>query len=183
MTTKLDKRIEQSDGEKRHYWLREDFDHLMKLLPVRDQKSHDCRESGSSLAYAKNIKGALGELRLRGLQCDESVLMHLVDQKVVRPKSDSSSPQWTKKNIDTAAEWLYEHQRWSSWTHFCWTCNLRYGQVVKAYRVAAARYDLRFSMSFEPLGLVTVIEPADSAEDYAWVRFFQSGAKVDPQEK
>ena len=89
---------------------------------------------------------------------------------------------WSKDTIDAAAEWLYENERWGSWTHFCWVCNLRYGQCVKAHRVAAARYDLGISLSFDPLGLVTVIEPADDPDDYAYVRFFPKGTKVEPQE-
>jgi hypothetical protein len=178
----IDEKPVQSDGKKQHYWLREDFDHLMGLLPAADHEFPGDRKSSTSLTYPKNIEGAFRELRFRGLQCDASTLMQLIEQKVVRPAGELSALEWSKEDIDAAAEWLYEHGRWGSWTHFCWVCNLRYGQCIKAYRVAVARYGLPFTLSFDPLGLVTVVEPAENPDDYAYVRFFPKGVAVEPQE-
>ncbi len=170
-------------GQKRHYWLREDFDHLMGLLPAADHEFPNSRKSSSSLAYPKNIEGAFRELRLRGLQCDASLLMHLVEQRVVNPAGELSNLEWSKEDIDAAAEWLYEREHWTSLTHFCFVSNLRFGQAVKAVRVAMARYGLPFTLSFDVLGLVTVVEPAADVDDYAWVRFYPQGTKVEPKEE
>jgi hypothetical protein len=177
--------------EKRHYWLREDFDRLMDLLPAADREmllqmgaSLDFpgdRSRSTSLVYPKTIEGAFRELRMRGLKCDAADLMHLVEQRIVQPAGELSDLQWGKEDIDAAALWLYENERWDSWTHFCWVCNLRFGQCVQAYRVAAARFGWGFSQSFDPLGRVTVIEPPDDPDDYARIRFFPKGAKVEPK--
>jgi hypothetical protein len=186
MTTATEKR------EKRHYWLREDFDRLMDLLPAADREMllqmgaslelPGDRSRSTSLVYPKTIEGAFRELRMRGLKCDAADLMRLVEQRIVQPAGELSDLQWSKDDIDAAAEWLYENERWDSWTHFCWVCNLRFGQCVQAYRVAAARFGWGFSHSFDPLGRVTVIEPPDDPDDYARVRFFPKGTKVEPKE-
>lgn len=180
MTTEVEKR-----PGKRHYWLREDFDHLMGLLPAADHQFPGDRQSSSSLAYPKYTEGAFRELRLRGLVCDGELIEQLAVEGVVKPQKMAGSEsilQWSKEDIDAAAEWLDENERWSSWTHFCWVCNLRYGQCVKAFRVAAARYGLPFSMGFDPLGLVSLVEPAENPDEYAFVRFFPKGMKLEPQE-
>lgn len=184
--------------QKRHYWLREDFDHLMGLLPAADFAFAGSTDSSSALVYPKSTEGAFRELRLRGLQCDGLTLERLAEQGIVNPRRGHSLVTdgkgnadyvpsqhimyWEKADIDAAAEWLYENQSWTSWTHFCWVCNLKYGQAVKASRVAAARYGLAFSMGFDPLGLVTVVNPAENPDDYAYVRFFPAGTKIAPQE-
>lgn len=182
-------------GSKRHYWLRSDFDELMGLLPGGDLARPGSRDSSMSLVYPKSTKGAAAELKLRGLECDESVLAQLVEQGVIEPErgralvSDQQGnvgtvPSerlvlWTKENIDDAAEWLYDNDRWSHWTHFCWVSNLRYGQAVKAHRYMSARYDLGFTTSFDALGVVTVVEPSEDPDDYARVQFYPKGAKVE----
>lgn len=187
MTTTIEKRV------KRHYWLREDFDRLMDLLPAADRDTLKAllpgglefpgeRSSSSSLVYPKTIEGAFRELRLRGLECVAADLMHLVEQKIVRPGGELSNLEWSKEDIDAAAEWLDENQRWGSWTHFCYVCNLSFGQCVQAYRVAAARFGWGFSQSFDPLGRVTLIDPPIDPDDYARVRFYPKGTKVEPKE-
>jgi len=174
---------------KRHYWLREDFEPLMDLLPAVDRaKLKELlsegkefpgeRSSSCSLVYPKTTEGAFRELRLRGLRCSASTLLQLVEQKIVRPAGELSNLQWSQEDIDAAAEWLYENERWDSWTHFCWVCNLRFGHCVRAYRVAAARYGWGFSLSFDPLGRTTVIEPAENPDDYARIRFYPKGTEV-----
>ena len=173
----------RTESDKRHYWLREDFDHLMGLLPAANREMPGDRSSSSSLAYPKYTEGAMRELRLRGLDCDGGLLERLADEGLVQPTLMAGSEgirQWTKEDIDAAAEWLYNNERWSSWTHYCWVSNLRYGQCVKAFRVAAARFGLPFSLGFDPLGLVTVIEPAEDPDDYAYVQFFPKGTQVEP---
>jgi len=183
---------------KRHYWVREDFDHLIGLLPAADFPFPNSENSSSALVYPKSTEGAFRELRLRGLECDGPLLEQLVQEGIVAPKTghamvvdDQNNVDyvpstrillWSQEAIDAAAEWLYQNGRWGSWTHFCWVCNLRFGQCVKAHRVAAARYDLGSGISFDPLGLVTVIEPPEDPDDYAYVRFFPQGTKVQPQE-
>jgi hypothetical protein len=191
-TTTEERAVPKAGRQKRHYWLREDFDRLMELLPAADREmlkemlpeselAAD-RSSSSSLIYPKTIEGAFRELRLRGLKCDAADLLHLVEQRIVQPAGELSNLQWSKVDIDAAAEWLYENERWDSWTHFCYVCNLRFGQCVQAYRVAAARFSWGFSLSFDPLGRVTVIEPPADPDDYARIRFFPKGTTVEPKE-
>ena len=43
-------------------------------------------------------------------------------------------------------------------------------------------YGLGLSLSFDVLGLVTVIEPAEDPDDYAHIRLFPKGTVVEPQE-
>lgn len=164
---------------KRHYWLREDFKELMSVLRIDGHEFPGDRKSSASLTYPKNIEGAFRELRLRGLECDAATLMELVEKRIVLPKGDMSNLEWSEEDIDAAAEWLNESQRWGPWTHFCWVANLRYGQAVQAHRYMCARHGLGFSMSFDALGVVTVIEPAENPDDYARVRFYPKGTKVE----
>lgn len=190
MKNAVDERMGQSEGQKRYYLVREDFEHLMGLLPAAEHQFPGDRKSSTSLVYPKNTEGAFRELRLRGLQCDGIQLWELAKQGIAKPVgarpmmtwTGEDFLEWSKEDIDAAAEWLYENQHWNPWTHFCWVTNVRYGQAVKAYRVAAARYNLPFTIGFDPLGLVTVVEPAENPDDYAYVRFFPKGMKVGPQE-
>lgn len=185
--------------KKRHYWLREDFDELMGVLPG-DGMYPGARDSSMSLTYPKSTKGAAAELKLRGLQCDEATLIFLADKGIVTPErghsvvSDdkgnvSTVPSgviayWSKETIDAAAEWLYANDQWSHWTHFCWVSNLRYGQAVRAHRYMCARHGLGWVTSFDALGVVTVIEapPVNGPDDYARVRFYPQGTKVEVPE-
>jgi len=82
-------------------------------------------------------------------------------------------------SLDAAAEWLYEHERWNPWTHYCWVSNLRFGQAVRAHRYMCARYNKGFSVGFDAIGLVTVIEPPDNPNDYARVQFYPKGTRVE----
>lgn len=181
-------------ASKRHYWLREDFDELMGLLPGNDLALPGSADSSISLAYPKSLKGAAAELKLRGLKCDEADLALLADNGIVTPqrgRSLASDDQgnvdmvpsakvmfWAKENIDAAAEWLYENEHWDSWTHFCWVANLRFGQAVRAHRYMCARHNLGFTTSFDALGVVTVIEAPEDSNEYARVRFYPRGTKV-----
>jgi len=170
---------------KKHYWLREDFDNLMGLLPGADVELPNGNKLGHSLQYPKHVEGALAELKLRGLQVDGHSLQKLVDEGVVHPKRMEGSDTmtlWSKDDIDAAAEYLYENDQWSPWTHFCYVANIRFGQAVKAYQVAAARYGLGFTLNFDLPGLVTVIEPGEEPDDYAWIKFFPRNTKLQPQE-
>ncbi len=172
---------------KRHYWVREDFDHLMGLLPGADRVTPNGNKQGSTLEYPKHTEGAVSELKLRGLTCDGEKLVGMVSEGIVKPELMAGSQSiymWEKADIDAAAEHLFAKREWNSWTHFCFVGNLRFGQAVKAYRVAAAKYGLGFSMSFDILGLTTVIEPAENAAtDYGWVKFFPADVSLDPQEE
>jgi len=190
MTTQSDSLPAHTEPKRPHYWLREDFDHLIGLLPAQDHEFPNDRNSSSSLHYPKSTEGAFRELRLRGLDCDGMDLWKLAAQGVVRPNgarpgmtwTGSDSLEWSKEDIDASADWLYEHGKWNSWTHFCWTANLSFGQCVKAHRVAAARYGIGFTIGFDILGLVTVIEPEENPDDYARVKFFPKGTKFQQQE-
>jgi len=183
---------------KRHYWLREDFDELMALLPGNDMALPGSSDSSMSLIYPKSIKGAVGELKLRGLDCDEALLAKLADEGVIEPNRGRSIVTdqqgnvgtvpserlvlWTKQNIDTAAQWLYDNEHWNSWTHFCWVSNLQYGQAVRAHRYMCARHSLGWVTSFDAMGVVTMIEPPENPNDYARVRFYPKGTKVEVHE-
>ena len=185
-------------AQKRHFWLRGDFDELMALLPGNDLALPGWADTSISLTYPKSCKGAVAELKLRGLACDEADLEALRTQGIVTPRRGESlasdeqgnaafAPStkidyWSKEDIDAAAEWLYANERWSPWTHFCWVSNLRFGQAVRAHRYMCARHNLGFSASFDVLGLVTVIEPAEDPAGYARVRFFPQGTKVEVRE-
>lgn len=182
----------------RHYWLREDFDELISVIPGADLPMRGDRDASCSLVYPKSTKGAAAELKLRGLQCDEAMLARLVDEGVVEPDRGQSlvSDQegnvgtvpserllmWSREAIDAAAEWLYDHERWTSWTHFCWVANLSYGQAVKAHRVACIKHRLGFHVGFDVPGLVTVIEPHKEEGGYARVRFYPRDVKLQPKE-
>lgn len=187
----------QDQPAKAHYWLREDFDELIGVIPGADLPMRGDRDASCSLVYPKSTKGAAAELKLRGLQCDESLLARLVDEGVVEPERGHSlvSDQqgnvgtvpserlimWSKKAIDAAAEWLYDNEHWGSWTHFCWVANLRYGQAVKAHRVTCIKYGLGFHVGFDVPGLVTVIEPAREEDGYARIAFHPMGTKLEPK--
>ena len=184
---------------RRHYWLREDFDHLMGLLPGAGLALPGSSTSGASLTYPKHTEGAAAELKLRGLECDGFLLQQLADEGIIKPGRGHSLVSdnegnvrtvpssrilyWSKEDIDAAAEHLYLQGRWCPWTSFCLVGNLRFGQAVKAHRVAAARYGLGFTYGFDPIGLVTVIEPPAEGEEYAFVRFYPKGTKLAPEEK
>lgn len=182
---------------RRHYWLREDFDHLMGLLPNADLGSPGANTSGLSLFYPKHTEGAVTELRIRGLKCDGEMLIQMAVEGIVKPERgksvvttedgkvetmpSTSIMYWSKDDIDAAAEYLDGIQNWLPSAGFCFDANLRFGQVVKAYRVAAARFGLGFCTNFDPAQVVTVIEPTEDGE-YAWVRFYPKGTKMVPQE-
>lgn len=170
---------------KRHYWLRDDFEELIRVIPGADFPMPNDANSSSSLVYPKHTKGAVAELKLRGLRCDGALLTRLAEDGIVNPKPMAGSEHillWDRADIDAAADWLYDNEHWDSWTHFCWASNVRFGQAVKAHRVACARYGLGFNLSFDVLGLVTVIEPATDPDDFAWIRFYPTGTKVEAKE-
>ena len=169
---------------KKHYWLREDFDVLMELLPGAGLGLLSANVTGHSLFYPKYIEGAVAELKLRDLKVDGYCLQKLVDDGVVSPQKmfgSQSITLWGKGDIDAAAEYLYDNDQWSSWTHFCYVANIKFGQAVKAYRVAAARYNLGFTLGFDILGLNTVIEPAKTPDEYAWIAFYPADVKLKPE--
>lgn len=169
---------------KTHYWLREDFDVLMGLLPGADVQLPNGNKLGHSLQYPKHIEGAVSELKLRGLLVDRPALEKLIADGVVNPLKMSGSKgisMWSKDDIDAAAEYLYDNDLWSSWTHFCYVANIKFGQAVKAYRVAAARFNLGFTLGFDILGLNTVIEPAKTPDEYAWIAFYPANATLKPE--
>jgi len=185
-------------GTKRHYWLREDFDELIGVIPGADMPMASDRDASCSLVYPKSTQGAAAELKLRGLKCDGHLLQELVDKGIVNPGRGQAlmadekgnamyGPSdhvlfWGKEHIDAAAEWLYENEHWDSWAHFCWVANLRFGQAVKAHRVACVRHRLGFHLSFDVPGLVTVIEPAKDGDGYARIQFFPAGTKLETRE-
>jgi hypothetical protein len=180
---------------KRHYWLRSDFDELMGVLAGSSLPDAGSADSSCSLAYPKSTKGAVAELKLRGLECDAMALHHLVDKGIVTPKPGHTLVNdrqgnvgiiaserlvfWGKADIDAAAEWLYDNDYWGHWTHFCWVADLRFGQAVQAHRYMCARHNLGFSIGFDAIGVVSVIEPPENPNDYARVRFYPKGTKVE----
>jgi len=179
----------------RHYWLREDFDHLMGLLPSAELGTPGANTSGMSLFYPKHTEGAVAELRIRGLKCDGELLTQLAEQGIVKPGRGHSMVTtedgqvttmpssrilyWSKEDIDAAAEYLDGQHAWLPSAGFCFAGNLRFGQVVKAYRVAAARFGLAFCTNFDLTQVVTVIEPGEGDDEYAWVRFLPKGTKLE----
>lgn len=201
MATLNDELPTPRDGELRHYWLREDFDHLMSLIGAEDFPVLTGQNSGTALVYPKTTEGAVMELRTRGLKCDRVLLTKLVEDGILNPRrghlltSDDHGEvkfqpistrilYWDKEAIDYAAEWLYQHDYWESWTHFCWVANLRFGQAVKAHRVACARYGLGFHTAFDIPGFLTIIEPTqDATLNYATVSFYPDTMKAEVTRK
>lgn len=170
---------------KRHYWLRDDFEELMGVIPGADIPMPNDAESSSSLVYPKHTKGAVAELKLRGLTCDGALLTKLAENGIVNPKPMPGSQSillWDRADIDAAADWLYDNEYRDPWTQFCWVSNVRFGQAVKAHRVASVRHGWGFSLSFDPIGRVAVIEPATEPDGFAWVRFYPAGTDVGPKE-
>jgi len=182
--------------ELRHYWLREDFDELIGVIPGADMPMAGDRDASCSLVYPKSTQGAVAELKLRGIACDGEKLLDIVAEGIVKPEAGTSlvtdaagnvgtEPStrilyWSKEDIDAAAEYLYGEGCWGSWTHFCWVTNLRFGQAVKAHRVACVKYGLGFALSFDVPGFVTVIDPAEDATvNYARIRFYPMGTKLE----
>ena len=179
----------------RHYWLRQDFDAMMEMVPGNDPPLPEAKDTSFSLTYPKSVKGAVAELNLRGIKCDEADMESMVKAGIVTPRHGKSpsrdergsthsvpsteSTCWAPSDIDAAAEWLYKHERWNPWTHFCWVSNLRFGQAVRAHRYMCARYNKGFSAGFDAIGLVTVIEPPDDPADYARVQFYPKGTPIE----
>jgi len=194
MTQSEDKSLTQQKSH-RHYWLREDFDELIGVIPGADMPMAGDRKASCSLVYPKWTEGAVAELKLRGLDCNGAMLLTLAEKGIVNPQRGTSVVSddkgnvstvpsdrvmmWSKADIDAAAEYLYDNDFWGHWTHFCWVANVRYGQAVKAHRVACLKYGLGFSLGFDVPGLVTVIEPAaDAGANYAHIYFYQAGTKL-----
>ena len=166
----------------------------MRLIPDNDRPTPGSSNCSLSLAYPKTSTGAVAELKLRGLKCDEADLAALITKGIVTPRRGESMvcdekgnvdfvpsskiAYWTADDIDAAAEWLYKNERWNPWTHYCWMSNLRFGQAVRAHRYMCARYRKGFSVSFDGIGIVTVIEPSDDPADYARVQFYPRGTLV-----
>lgn len=165
-----------ADTVKRHYWLRDDFDHLMELLPAGHREQGDW--AGSSLSYPKTTKGACRELRLRGLDASVPVLNYLIKQGTVAPERTGRNYHWHRSNIDLVAEELNAQEIWTAQTYFCRAANLNFGQCVKAFCVAAARFGLEFSPTVNPAELVVIIEPGPVPMDYATIRFLPAGTPL-----
>ena len=167
---------------------------MMEMLPGNDPPLPEAKDTSFSLTYPKSVKGAVAELNLRGLKCDEADMESMVKAGIVTPRHGESPAcdergnadfapstkitDWAAADIDAAAEWLYKHERWTPLTHFCTRSNLRYGQAVRAHRYMCARYNKVFSAGFDVMGIVTVIEPADDPADYARVQFYPRGTLV-----
>ena len=178
----------------RHYWLRQDFDAMMEMVPGNDPPLPEAKDTSFSLTYPKSVKGAVAELNIRGLKCDEADMESMVKAGIVTPRHGEATActernnanlatstkitVWSAADIDAAAEWLYKNERWNPWTHYCWMSNLRFGQAVRAHRYMCARYRKGFSVSFDGIGIVTVIEPSDDPADYARVQFYPRGPLV-----
>ncbi len=181
----------EGSAKKRHYLLREDFDELMKFAGDAVPDPTPRPNSGSSFDYPKNTEGAFRELRIRGLEVDGLKLWQMAKDGIVSPQGARSAMTWTgedwlewsKEDIDQAAEWLYEHERWNPWTHFCWLCNLRFAQCVKAHRLAAARYGWGWSSGFDVLGRNFYVERAKDPNEYAFIRFLPDDFDFDAMEE
>lgn len=158
---------------KRHYWLRDSFTHLVSLtIEVTPGRLWaNGAEQGYSLVYPKTTLGACRELQLRGLNASVPALNYLIRRGLVRPPRTGRNYEWLPDQIDWAAEHFHQREEWTATTQFCRVADLEFGQVVKAYRVAAARYGLPFCLDFELRNVVAVIEPASAPTAFARVRF------------
>lgn len=165
---------------KRYYWLRDSFAHLVNLTPKADlpEETAVVQDRGYSLAYPKSTLGACHELRVRGLDVSVASLDDLIHHELVQPMCRGMNHEWSAEQIDLAAEHFDGAKFWMATTHFCRMADLEFGQVAKAYRVAAARFGLPFREEFELRQLVTVVEPASEPTAYGWVSFYPRGASL-----
>jgi hypothetical protein len=153
------------------------FNQMVQTMPLYCDL--DDKDAGYSLAYPKSFTGAVGELQHRGLDCPRSLLMKLVEDRVVIPRGRGDNQEWSEEDIDEAAEWLRAYGHLNAWGHFCEVANVEFGQAVKAYRDAVSRYGLMENVTFEPLGVTVVVKPAsDAITGYATVEFYPAGASV-----
>jgi len=208
-----------------HFWLREDFEAMMPVL-LADTGG---KAAAVSLTYPGSTKDATEELKLRGLRTVPCQLFQLVADGFVNParlpgganmpvgrpdskcgKEAAARPNlaWDRADVDAAADWLYKRRYWDRWTDFCWMANLRFGQVIEAYRAFCAADGKGFQLGLDVLGSpaarahwtfgrpvrpagdgserfvqaeaapVMVIEPSPAGEGYARVRFFPAGTKL-----
>ena len=169
--------VTETIGMKRHYWLRESFTYLVSLMmevtPTRLWA--DGHRNGLSIVYPKTTLGASRELHVRGLDTTVPALEYLIRRKLVRPLRTGRNYQWEPEHIDQAAEYFDQHRNWAATTHFCRVANLEFGQVVSAYRVAAARDNIPLSTNFDLQYLTTVIEPTAEPGGFARVQFYPRG--------
>lgn len=110
-------------------------------------------------------------MQVRGLNASVPALNYLIRRGLVRPPRAGRNYEWFPEQIDWAAEYLDQQEEWTATTQFCRVADLEFGQMVKAYRVAAARFGLPFRCDFELQHVVAVIEPAAAPTAYARVRF------------
>ena len=165
---------------KRYYWLRDSFAHLVNLTPKADlpEETAVVQDRGYSLVYPKSTPGACRELQVRGLNVSVAALDDLIHRELVRPLSRGMNHEWSAEQIDRAAECFDGAKCWLTTTHFCRMADLEFGQVAKAYRVAAARFGLPFRVDFELRHVITVVEPASEPTDYGWVSFYPQGTSL-----
>jgi hypothetical protein len=163
-------------ARKRHYWLRDSFAHLASLTAevTLGGLGANGADQGHSIVYPKTTLGACRELQVRGLNASVPALNDLIRRRLVRPPRAGRNYQWFPEQIDWAAEYLDQQEEWTATTQFCRVADLEFGQVVKAYRVAAARFGLPFRVDFELQHVVAVIEPASAPTAYARVRFHRT---------
>lgn len=115
------------EKDKVHYWVREDFDELMGLLPGADMAMPNSATSGSSLFYPKHTEGAVAELKMRGLVCDCYLLTQLAEQGVVTPGRGESMVTDDEGNVDKhVPACLQERRQW-----VCWKYVVRNGRQTK----------------------------------------------------
>lgn len=147
-----------------YFWNRADFDRLQQysLLPTDN--------------YPKFSDKAMMELRRRGLLCEPDDLAKAVEELELIPQPAGGSSrlefmQWTKDQIDSVAEWLARRSSYTDEGVFCEMCNLRFGQVVQAYRVAMARFGWAYVSTFELTYGTVTIRPAENPGEYATLIF------------
>jgi hypothetical protein len=183
--------------ERRHYWLREDFEELVSAIPEAGRLDAGDKAASVSLVYPKDTTAVAAELQFRGLRGSPCQLFELVARRVVNPggigsgkmdeekmarlRGPASNPpvlHWDRPDVDAAAEWFDKRRYWTTWTHFCCMANLRFGQAVDAYRAFCTANGKGFQLGIDLRGMVTAIEPDPAGEGYAHVRFFPAGTRL-----
>lgn len=101
-----------------HFLQRSDYEELHVLAGLENAPP-ELREHVAKTAYPISTQAAVSELRCRFIDADVSGLHYLRDRGTCRPKKEGRDVQWSREDIDRAAEALASQGRYTSGGHVC----------------------------------------------------------------